>query len=353
MRPAEFFSLVEQGPVLPLYYFWGSERYLQERALQALVKRWGETPSRGLNYEAFSGASTPPLVILEAVRTLPFLGKQKFVLVRDAEKFPSSSGQPFLPYFENPHPRSVLVFLGSSFAFDKKALQAFKRAGAIFECKPSRANEIPEWCRYIAREHGKALQTHAASLLREVVGTNLQEIANEIEKLALYVDPRKEITEEDVATLSSGAPTASVFALIDQVMGRNLAAAGIALAQLLQHGEPPILIVNMLARQFRLLRKALNLFDQGMPAEAIKKQLDIRMDFVWDKLTAQLKTCSRAAIEQSFQHLGEADVTLKSRSLLPRLVLEQLIMDLCALPGTRARAVAKPSHRVDRKAPEA
>lgn len=330
MRPAEFFSLVKEGPLLPLYYFWGSERYLQEKALQALLARWGEKPIRGLNYEVFSGASTPPLVVLEALRTLPFLGKQKFVLVRDAEKFPASSGAHFLAYFENPLPRSVLVLLGTSFGLDKKALQAFKRSGALLECKSPYPTELAEWAKHMAREQGKSLPTPAASLLREVVGTNLQELANEVEKLALYVDPHKEITEEDVAALSSGAPTASVFALIDQVIGRNLAEAGIALAQLLEHGEPPILIVNMLARQFRLLRRARNLLDQGMPEEAIKKQLDIRMNFVWNKLTAQLKKSSRPMIEQSFQLLGEADLTLKSRSLPPRLVLERLIADLCA-----------------------
>jgi DNA polymerase III subunit delta len=353
MRPAEFFSLVGEGPLLPLYYLCGSERYLQETAVQALLGRWGEKPSRSLNYEVFSGASASPSLILEAVRTLPFFGKQKFVLVRDAEKIPSSNGPHFLPYFENPHSKTVLIFLGSSFFFDKKVLAAFKRTGTSIECKPPATNELAEWVKHLARERGKAMHPSAVSLLREVAGSNLLELANEVEKLALYVDSRKEIAEEDVATLSSGTPVTSIFALIDQVMNRNLTGAALVLSQLLHYGEPPLLIVTMLVRQFRQLRKARNLLDQGLPPEAIKKTLEIRMDFVWNKLTGQLKKCSPAAIEQSFQRLGEADLTLKSRSLPARLVLEQLITDLCAYPGPHARAAAMPSHRVDREAPEA
>lgn len=330
MKPAEFFSFVHAGPLLPLYCFWGSERYLQEKALQTLLARWGENPSRGLNYEVFSGASTPPLAVLEALRTLPFLGKQKFVVVRDAEKFAPSSGAHFLAYFEHPLPRSVLVLLGASFGFDKKALQVFTRSGAVMECKSPHTNEVADWARHMAKEKGKTLSTAAASLLQEVVGTNLQELANEVEKLAIYVAPRTEITEEDVAALSSGAPTASVFVLIDQVVSRNVAEAGIALAHLLEHGEHPIVIVTMLARQFRLLRRARHLLERGLPAETVKRQLSIRTDFVWNKLTAQLRKSSRDAIEKSFPLLAEADLILKSRSLPPRLILERVVTDLCA-----------------------
>jgi DNA polymerase III subunit delta len=353
MRPAEFFSLVGEGPLLPLYYLCGSERYLQETAVQVLLRRWGEKPSRGLNYEVFSGASTSPSLVLEAVHTLPFFGKQKLVLVRDAEKIPSSDGPHFLPYFQNPHLKTVLIFLGSSFFFDKKVLGAFKHTGTTIDCKPPATKELPEWVKHLAREQGKEMRPSAVSLLREVAGNSLLEIANEVEKLALYVDSRKQITEEDVATLSSGTPVTSIFALTDQVVHRNLSGAALALSQLLYNGEPPLLIVYMLARQFRHLRMARNFLDQGLPTEAIKKQLGIKSDFVWGKLTDQLRQCSPAAIERSFQLLGETNVTLNSRSLPGRLVLEQLITDLCALPGPHARAGAMPSHRVDRKAPEA
>jgi DNA polymerase III delta subunit len=65
-----------------------------------------------------------------------------------------------------------------------------------------------------------------------------------------------------------------------------------------------------------------------MSPEKVKNQLKLR-DFIWKKLYPQVDKFSRQKLEFCFQRLWEADLDLKTQRTPKKIVLEQLIMDLC------------------------
>jgi DNA polymerase-3 subunit delta len=166
-------------------------------------------------------------------------------------------------------------------------------------------------------------------MLQESVGNRLQDIANELEKLNLYVGESKEITEELIEKAVSSLRVESIFELTDRVGNRKVLDALVALAQLMKSGEPPLKILAMITRQFRLLTKARSLLDQGMGPDEIRSALKVR-DFVWRKLSPQAARFSREKLEKCYQLLLKADLALKSRTISHKIILERLIMDLCA-----------------------
>ena len=103
----------------------------------------------------------------------------------------------------------------------------------------------------------------------------------------------------------------------------------VALSQLMQTGEPPLKILAMITSQFRLLTKARSFSDQGMRGESIKRALKMP-DFIWRKLSPQVHKFSREQLDRCFQLLLQADLALKTQAVSKKVILERLIMDLCA-----------------------
>jgi DNA polymerase-3 subunit delta len=329
MRPADFFAAIEKSPLRPLYCFLGNDAYLREKATQCLLHLWGEEISRGINFEVYSAGSSSLAAIIDDACTVPFFGNKKVILVKDAGKIASHSEEVLLAYVKNPSPKTILIFTGDTIGLKNKHRPLLKKNGLVIECKQPYANAIPTWIQYMAQELGNSIKEAAVHLLQESVGNRLQDIANELEKLSLYVGEGKEITREAIGKAVSSLRVESIFELTDRVGSGKVPEALIALSQLMKSGEPPLKILAMITRQFRLLTKARSCLDQGMKQEKIKGALHVQ-DFIWRKLSPQANRFSREKLEKCYQLLLNADMGLKSRAISQKIILERLIMDLCA-----------------------
>lgn len=72
------------------------------------------------------------------------------------------------------------------------------------------------------KSRGKEISDEALAELIESVGPNSRELANEVEKLSLYIGERKRITSEDVAAVVTRNKQARAFALGDALGDRDL-----------------------------------------------------------------------------------------------------------------------------------
>lgn len=335
MKPTVFFSKFKEGPLLPLYYFYGDEEYLKNKAVHIVSERLGEKINRGLNFEVFSSSSTPIVTLLDHARTIPFLGGRKIVLLKEAEKISAQEQEHLFSYVESPSKKTTLILTSSAVNFRSntfkpllKSLAKHAGYGLVLELNHPYQNEIPEWIKYMAQNFGKSIGSSAVSLLHELIGNNLLDIFHEMEKLALFSGEKNEITKDDVEKMISSLRTESVFELVDHIGNRRLYEALIMLSQLLRSGEQPLRLLALIIRQFRMISKARTLVNQGLKPAEIINALKIR-EFVWEKLYPQVNKFSEKKLMDCFQQMWEADITLKTRSTPKKLVLEKLVMELC------------------------
>lgn len=336
MKPADFFSKFKEGPLLPLYYFYGEEEYLKDKAVHIVSEHLGEKINRGLNFEVFSSSSTPIATLLDHARTIPFLGGRKIVLLKEAEKISSQEQEEHLfPYVESPSKKTTLILISSAVNFRgnafKPLLKSFAKYagyGLVLELNHPYQNEIPDWIKYMAQNFGKSIGPSAIFLLHELIGNKLLDIFHEMEKLALFSGEKKEITKDDVEKVISSLRTESVFELVDHIGNQRLYEALITLSQLLKSGEQPLKLLALIVRQFRMISKARTLADQGLKPAEITNALKIR-EFVWKKLYPQLNKFSEKKLMDCFQQMWEADIALKTRNIPKKIVLEKLVMELC------------------------
>jgi len=335
MKPADFFSKFKEGPLLPLYYFYGEEEYLKNKAVHLISERLGEKINRGLNFEVFSSSSTPIAILLDHARTIPFLGGRKIVLLKEAEKISAQEQEHLFSYLESPSRKTTLILTSSAVNFRGKAFKSLGKVfakyagyGLVIELNHPSQNETPDWIKSIAQNFGKSIGSSAVALLQELIGNNLLDIFHEMEKLALFSGEKKEITRDDVEKMISSSRTESVFELVDHIGNRRLQEALITLSQLLKSGEQPLKLLALIARQIRMISKARSLANQGLKPAEITSTLNIP-GFVWVKLYHQVNKFSEKKLMDCFQQMWEADIALKTRSIPKKLILEKLVMELC------------------------
>ena len=118
-----------------------------------------------------------------------------------------------------------------------------------------------------------------------------------------------------------------VFELTDAVGERKLSRALSFLHNLIQNGQPPPLIVHMLARHFRILSKAREIEGRMMDRAEIARYLGVN-PFYANNYVRQAKNFSRQELRKSFQKLSRCDREIKSSRLPRERVLERAIISI-------------------------
>ncbi|MCX8012401.1 MAG: DNA polymerase III subunit delta [Desulfobacterota bacterium] len=336
MKPNDFFLKFSSESLLPFYYFYGEDKYLKNKAIEILLSRLGEKVIRGLNFEIFLSSEISLINIIDHARTIPLLGKRKIILLKAAEELPPENHHQLACYLKNPTLKTTLVLISSDINFRHKGSRSvlqlitnYSGYGMVVEFNHPYNKEIPYWINYLAKEQGKSIDSPAIALLQELIGNNLQEISQEIEKLALFVGERKEITTQDVMQVTSPLGIKSVFDLVEYIGNKKLSPALILLSQLLASGEQPLKILGLIASNFRKLIKARLLLEQGKNQSEIKSLLNMQ-EWIWRKFYPQINKFSPEMLENCIQKIWETDFTLKTQGTPSKLLLERLVMDLCS-----------------------
>ncbi len=333
-----------QGRWRPVCLVVGPERWLTSRAVSALRDAvLGEGP-RGLNDDRFEvgpgGASVA--AALATARTLPMMAPSRFVLVRlqRGEKTSAGEQQALLDYLEEPVRSTCLVVLAERLDGRSKLARRAKASGAWVEASPLKRSQIHRFLASEAKRRGHRLEPAAADAMLEELGEDLGALDEALERLSLYVGAGQPITGEAVERVLIRSRGETIWGLVDGVsQGDAARALRVAARAFVYEGEPPLRLVALLARQFRLVSRFREARLQGADlAEAARragappfKAREL------DRVAGRLDARRLAAI---FDVLGSLDEGLKgSRVPGERLAEEAFVRlaRLCAAPARRRR----------------
>ena len=81
----DYHTLLKQlhnGEIHEVYFFYGEEKLLQDRALKALEKQILPDGLEEFNKDVISGADTSPKQIAELAMNLPFMAERRLLIVQ-------------------------------------------------------------------------------------------------------------------------------------------------------------------------------------------------------------------------------------------------------------------------------
>ncbi|HEX6839736.1 MAG TPA: DNA polymerase III subunit delta [Polyangia bacterium] len=318
---------MREGEPGPLYFVHGKERYLVDRAVELLRARVLDPRTRDFNYELFYGKEAGAARIAQAARTLPMMAKRRLVLVRDADEMTGDELGALIPYVSDPAPESCLVFVAEKADQRLKFFSAFKKHGVMLKLDPLYERQLPDFVRGEAKARGVTLAPDAVTMIVDEIGADLGQLADAVERLAIYAGERKQITAEDVDKVVATTRQRNVFELANAVGAGDRAHALAVLSSMLGARESGVRIVAMLARHLRQLWITSELLGRTRDKFEIAGALGIPPFFA-DDIIRQARNIDAERAKRMHAALFKADKDLKSSRLDDARLLEALILEL-------------------------
>ncbi len=318
---------IRGGKIRPAYVVVGEESYLARAAQRIIRDKVCGEKSDDLSYRILSAKETKLDQITDALRTVPFLSPKILVVIRDAEKLKKGVQETLVDYLESPVDTSVLVVIASKLDGRTKFMQLAGKVGAIVECKPLYANKVPYWINIEIRRGGKQISQEAAKFLADMVGNDLGQIAQAIDRVSLYVGDRKLIELSDIEHAIAETHQRTIFELTDAVGERKISKALSHLHNILENGGAPVLALNMLARHFRILSKAKEISGRMSDKAQVAKYLGVNPFFATNYMN-QANNFSKGELRDGFRILHRCDRTLKSSRIPKERVLEKALFNI-------------------------
>jgi DNA polymerase-3 subunit delta len=331
------------------YLITGGDRPKITRALGRLRTHFDDESVELLSARETSGEDA-----VAACNALGLFGGSRLVVVEDVDGTPNAEGRltggwkaadlkAVTEYLAAPSPDTVLALVAAEVKADSALGKAVAKVGNVLAYDvPKRA--LAKWVAEQFRVHEAQADAEACRALLELVGDNVDELAAEIEKLAIWADGEP-ISERDVQRLTAARAETSIFALTDAWGRRDQTAALRACEEILDRSPRPRSselhrLVSQLASHVSRVRECQALAAEGVTAREAAGRLK-RAPFYVEKLFGQARNFGVEELRDAIVRLAELDAALKGGSRLAGdLELQRALLDITrpAQPAAAARS---------------
>lgn len=332
----------------------GPDRYSVSVALKTYLAKYApaEDALGDLNLTRLDGAKIMPDDLTRAVQAIGFLAEQRVVVVegllsrftsRSADggesgdedkpakgrgKADASMSEGFAGVFGTVPDTTVLILVErGGVAKNGSVYKAAARYGKVEEYIPPKGSTLERWITNRCAEVGVKVEYGAKATLA-VALPDLQTLANEIDKLALYVGEGGSIDERVLREMSFASRQEDVFELTNAVARRDTKGALLQLQRLLDGGTAPEGILPVLAWQIRTLIQVRDMIDSRVPENYMAEKAAMS-DYVVRKSVGQARQFSIGKLMQIHQKLLDLDHAVKTGRAEADLAIDALVVEMC------------------------
>ena len=313
----------------PLYLLLGPERYLRRVAAQEITEAaLSATLIREFNEASFSLLSDAVQSAIAAAEQLPMMSERRVVRVRDFARLREADEEVLIAYLGNPSPSTVMIFSADDLDKRKKSTKALLDACTVVDFSPLKDSEAKAWAKTYLKSVKTAADDQVLSEIINLVGTDVQTLANEIDKLASAAVDTGRITMELVDELIGRTRELSNFELGDHLLANNRKRALETLHRLLDDGAEPVMLIGLIAGNYHRLALGKHLLARGGREEVFRNMS--MPSFKRESYISTLQRSDAKKIARGIQLTAAADLAIKTSQATPRLQLEMLVCELAS-----------------------
>jgi DNA polymerase-3 subunit delta len=283
--------------------------------------------AESFDYSEYAALDTSVDEIMAAVNTFPMMSKRRLVLVSRAEKLKDSEQEALLESLEHFSSRSTLILYAEELDHRKRFYRTLRDQCCTAEFPRLKGVALERWAERFVRKEGYRISKPSIKKIVELAGSDLTALASELEKLFLYAAGEKRIPDSVIEDLVLTSRQHGIFELIGAVGRRERSSALRSLANLMDMGEHPLGVVNMMARHCRQILIAKEYLLQRKTKQEIMRAAQIPPFFL-EQFLRQARAADTAVVQEMYIRLADIDRRIKSSSGEGRRLLENLI---CAL----------------------
>ncbi|WP_286031724.1 DNA polymerase III subunit delta [Phocaeicola coprophilus] len=182
-----------------VYFLMGEEDYYIDRISDYIMDTVLTETEKEFNLTLLYGSDTDIVSIINAARRYPMMSKYQVVIVREAQNLKNLDE--LIHYLQKPMSSTILVMCYKHGTLDrrKKITAELEKAGVLFESKKLKDTQLPGFISSYLKRKQVEIEPKASEMMAEFVGTDLNRMAGELEKLIITLPAgQKRITAEQI-----------------------------------------------------------------------------------------------------------------------------------------------------------
>ncbi|MBE6160737.1 MAG: DNA polymerase III subunit delta [Firmicutes bacterium] len=238
------------------------------------------------------------------------IAKNSYMFGNDKEN--KTNNELLLKYIENPNENTVLIFTYNGKAdMRKKITKEIKEKYKLINIEKLKFSDLQDKIRTIVKNDGYTIDLDSINYLINNCLNNYDLIYNELEKLKLYYNAPCKFEFEDVKKIVSKSIDENNFKFVEYIINRDLKKAFKMLDDFNILKVEPISLINLLAREYRLMYFTKQLYEENKSLNTISKELKLQ-DWQTEKILKNSFNYNYNELENNLLVLNECDLQIKS-----------------------------------------
>jgi len=213
----------KKGNFKPIYWLEGDEPFFIDQVVHYAEHKILPEAEASFNLSIFYGKDAEWSSVVNACMRYPMFAEKQVVILKEAQQMRDI--EKLESYIDNPLASTIFVVSYKEKKVDgrSKLAKTLKSKGEMLSTKKMYDSQLPEWVNQMVASHKLTIAPKALHLLVDHIGNDLSRLQNEVEKLAVNLAGRKNISEDDIEKYIGVSKDFNVFELQDALGKRDLA----------------------------------------------------------------------------------------------------------------------------------
>lgn len=310
----------------PVYLIYGDEPYMVRYYANLFTERLLSDPM--MNRDIFEGKDFEIDQAINAADTLPFLSEYRLVYIKDSglvapgRKDDTETLAKYLPSIPD---STIMIFVETTADKRSRLYKQIVAVGRAVECKIPTETELIRWVTNIFKKKGKQIDQKTARMLIATTPKGMDTVYAEADKLGDFVGDRTVITPDDIQVVCTKSLEARIFDLVGALCSGETEKALVQYHNMLAAKEQPLMVLAMMARQFRMVLKCRVCIEKRMPQNEIAAVLGLH-GFIVKECMGQAQNYSSGRLLEALLDCQDTDIRIKTGLIDGELGVELLIV---------------------------
>jgi DNA polymerase-3 subunit delta len=320
---------LQKGKISRLYLLLGPQEYLARRLISQIMDLALGNGLRDFNYVDLDTSTVDAPTLLHELNAYPLGASRRVIILKQIRSLSASAEKALQESMAN-LPDFLTLILTADRVDRRKALyREISKAGTTVDLGPLPPYEVKNWIKEMLQDEGKQISPKLVDTIFELTGSDLSDVANEVNNLVAYMGERAAVAPEDVEALVASRRKEPIYMLTEAIANREFVSAAVVLQQLLSEGESELRILWHLDNTVKRLLRAKCLLEDGINEDVVAKTLQVR-PFLKARFLQQVRSFSLEELRKMYHSILLWDNKFKSTSRWhPDIDLELLLMELC------------------------
>lgn len=305
----------------PVYLLSGEETYLTRQFCERLAEAIAGDDS--MNVNRFQEKNPDIREIISLADTMPFFAESRLIIIENSGFFKRDSSE-LADYLSQMPESTHIIFREDEIDKRNRLFKKVKELGYFAEMKRQTEAELERWILTILKKEQINLTRSTMSYLLETIGTDMNVIRNELDKLIAYLGDKKVLEPADIDKICSRQISGQIFEMIDAMSSKNRKKAFQLYYDLIALKEPPMRILFLITRQYLQLYQIKEMQKQGLSGQTLTAASGLS-SYAIRKVSQRASRFSSEELKHCIEECAQMDEQIKTGLIRDSIAVELLI----------------------------